>query len=92
MREQQFTHLVRLLQMWVARQDKAVDPQRRVFINACRYGWTVADQCRAGAAAHQTYPGPQVRADLKIFTLAVVQGSHQMLAHGVGFGKRRLVL
>ena len=51
MREQQFTHLVRLLQMWVARQDKAVDPQRRVFINACRYGWTVADQCRAGAAA-----------------------------------------
>ena len=82
-REEQFTHLVGLLQMRVARQDKAVDPQRRVFINACRYGWTIADQRRTGAAAHQTHPGPQVRADLKIFTLAVVQGGHSVLAHGV---------
>ena len=47
----------------------------------------VADQRRAGAAAHQTDAGPQVRGDLELVARAAMQLRHALLADGVHPGK-----
>lgn len=55
--------------MRVAREHKRVQPERRVFLNACRHRLRVTHQGGARAAAHQTHARPQVGADFQVLRL-----------------------
>src|SRR2546430_10531349 len=54
-----------------------------VFADARGHRLGVADQCGAGAAAHQTDAGPQVRADFEFVATPAVQLRHALLADRV---------
>ena len=64
----------------------------------CGHGLRIADQRRAGAAAHQADAGPEVGADLQLVAAAAVQPAHALLAdrihageHGLRLGDARVV-
>ena len=51
------------------------------MFEACRHRLVVPHQRGAGAGRYPPYPGPEIRADLEILTIAIVQRAHPLLAH-----------
>ena len=73
-------------------------PERHVLLHPLGHRLGVADQRRAGAAAHQADAGPEIGADLELVAPAAVQPAHALLAdrihageHGLRLGDARLV-
>ena len=73
LREHELGEAVGLLQVRVAGEDEAVDAEPDVFRHALGDLVRVADQRRAGAAAHEADAGPEVGADLELVAPAAVQ-------------------
>ena len=67
--------------MGIAREDKRLDAQVYIFLHARRHRVWIAHQGCARATAHQANPCPQIRAELQLVTLAIVQRLHAMLTH-----------
>src|SRR6478735_6763517 len=59
-REHKLGEAVGLLQVRIAGEDEVVEPECRVFLDACGDGLRIAHQRRARATAHQAHAGPQV--------------------------------
>src|ERR1700689_2021897 len=53
LREHQFGKAVTFLEMWIAGEDEAVDAKRHIFPHPLRPLIRIADQRRAGSAAHK---------------------------------------
>ena len=61
LREHQLGEAVAFLEMRIAGEDEAIDAERHVFLHPLGDLVRIADQGRAGAAAHQADAGPEVR-------------------------------
>src|SRR5436309_7191029 len=82
-REDQLSEAIGLLEMRIARHDEGVDADILILLDAGRDGLGIADERRAGAAAHEADAGPQVRSDLQLVALAAMELRHALLADRV---------
>ena len=83
LRHHELGEAVAFLQVRVAGEDEVLDAEVDVLAHALRDLVRVADERRAGAAAHQADAGPQVRGDHEVVPAAAVQARHAALADGI---------
>ena len=83
LREDELGEAIAFLEMRIAGQDEAIDAERHILLHALGDLVRIADQRRAGAAAHQSDAGPEVRADLELVAPPAMQARHALLADRV---------
>jgi hypothetical protein len=79
-RQHAFTDAIDLLEMWIAREDELVDPERVIGGDPVCDLFVTSDERRSGTAPDKTDSSPQVRADHEVVGSSAVKRPHSPLA------------